>query len=277
MWARRRFGIRVTAVSFIFTAATMFTLAIVQQAMQESGRTTSRIFGVSVPLPPVDGPAASLALFSVAVLLWGALVSLSQLVVARQVRSYLRVETAAITDTMGFISERMMIEAYLGFLSNGARAVALTAVLAYLLAGWPALGLVVSILVVGVVAVRRFRHAGVLQTQWRAASQEWRAAQDSRSHLAITQAMYTRDAYLHRLPFAQLGIMLLVVLTTVVLPAWLNGAAAGGAGLLIMLVWIQALLGTAAGAGSLGWRWAHRVLVRSRGQDGSAPDLLDGD
>lgn len=265
MWARRSFAVKVTAVSFAFTAAMMFSLAAVQQSLQSEESGPRRLFGLPIPLPDVEGPTASLALFSVAVLMWAALLSLSQLVVARQVRGYISQAASSMSTSMEFLSERMMIEAYLGVLANAARTLALTLVLVYLLPRAVVIGLVLALAVAGLLCVRRFRRASVLQGQWRDASRAWRQEPSPGSRAAVGEAMYARDVYLHRIPMGQLALVLSVVLIAVVLPAWVQGAAAGGASLLIMLVWIQALLGTVVGAGNLGWRWAHRSHAGSRG------------
>lgn len=267
-WERRRFGLRVTALSFAFTGGTMLALAAVHESLSQ-GSAGGSLLALPLSAPALQAPGASLAMFALAILAWVVLMSISSLVVARQVRDYLKDMSSAQGTGVNLLNERMMVEAYLGALSTGARAVALTLALGYLLPHLVLIGLAVSLGVAAVLARQRLRAGMELQSWYSGVARQWRRAPDPTNAADFTEAIYRRDTHMSRLPLRQLLLLVAVIVVLVVVPAWLAGSSFGAASLLILLVWVQAVIGVTTNAGSIGWRWSALETDPRPGERGS--------
>jgi hypothetical protein len=287
-WMRgtRLLAIRVTVVSFAFASIVAFVLVLAQQLLQTGEAVKGRFLGLSFDISPLAGPQFGLPLLVLALGAWILLSSLSRLIVARQVRDHLRGlastpasdpgddldsgddEAAEGGDTM---AERILLESYLGVLANASRVAAITLVLSFLLPPIVIPGLLLSILVATAIAGRRYRQGRRQQGLLRTAARNWRREGTEESHHGLVDAIYGRDTSTQRLSLLQALGLLGVVLVTVILPVWFHSGASSGAGLVILLMWLQGLLLVDTEAAGLGWRWGHRMHLAATSTRGPAP------
>jgi hypothetical protein len=258
----RRFAIRVTVMSFAFTLVMTVALALVQEALSGGRRASAAVYGISLPLPVQESTAGLTFTFILAVLVWAVVLSVSQLAIARQVRSYLMAfsdgASGSHRSAQQLMSERLLVEALLALLSAGARVAALTAVLAFLLPRLAGVGLGASLAIAALLCLVRYRKAHAMQAQFSLATRRHRKESNGESARGYVNAIYFRDSYMYRMPVLEVLLLVGLTVSLLALPIWYEGIPAGGASLLLILVWLQGTLRVVTEAGVLGWRWGQR-------------------
>lgn len=262
-WLRttRTVAVRSTAASFVIGLVVASLLVIVHGLDNPSGELVLGVPGLRIHTG-LDERAYALPLLLVALAGWVLLTSLSRLVVARQVRGYLRdlpehragggEEPDHDADVM---SERLMLEAYLSIATSAARAVAMTCALAVILPWQAMCGVVVCWLVAVLIGRRRFDDGRTISQGLTAATRQARADPGASAHDRLVDAIYERDTRMHRLTVAQAAALLGSVLVLVVVPAWLARSGGGATtAVLVVLLWLQALQAGVTESGGLGWR-----------------------
>lgn len=278
--------IRITVMSFGLTAVASALLLLVHQLLQRQSRAALELPGFTVDLTSVVAAGYDLALLVVALGTWVGLTSLSALLVHRSIRTHLLAarptdpdprETddpdAAPGEGGHAMSERMLMESYLGLVSALARAVGVTVVLVLVAPPMADVGALVAWAAAAGVGWYRFRLGQRASDALRESAQAHRRAPGRDRHRELVDAIYWRDRFLGRLPLGQAAIVLAPMLVLVVVPVWeVSSDRSSVAGLLVIVLWMQALIQAVTMAASLGFRhafWSQRAPAAARGRNAS--------
>ncbi len=270
---------RSTAASFVIGLVVAALLVIVHGLDSPSGELVLGLPGLRFHTGLDEGSYA-LPLLLVALAGWVLLTSLSRLVVARQVRGYLRAlpESRGLADggtepdhDADVMAERLMLEAYLSIASSAARAVAMTCALAVILPWQATCGVVICWLVAGYIGRRRFHDGREISQGLTHATRQARTEPGASAHDRLVDVIYERDTRMHRLTVPQAAALLASVLALVVVPAWLARSGGGATtAVLVVLLWLQAIQAGVTESGGLGWRAQIWFDQHDRPRSGSA-------
>jgi hypothetical protein len=171
------------------------------------------------------------------------------------------------------MSERMLMEAHLGLVSAVARAVGVTVVLVLVGTLVADLGALTSWAVAVAVGWYRFRLGQRASDALRQSAQAQRREPGGDRHRELVDRIYWRDRFLGRLPLGQAALVLAPMLVLVVVPMWGSSSDRSSvAGLLVLVLWMQALLQAVTMSASLGFRsafWFQKGPEPTRGSGGS--------
>ena len=264
-WLRttRAVAVRSTAASFVIGLVVAALLVLVHSLDGPSGELVLGLPGLSVHTG-LDESSYALPLLVAALAGWVLLTSLSRLVVARQVRVYLRALPMLRARAGGMaepdhdgdaMAERLMLESYLSVAASAARSVAMTCALLLILP-WPAAcGVLLCWVVAVFVSGRRFADGRAVSVDLADASHGARIGPGAPTYGRVVDAIFLRDTRVHRLTVLQAGALLAAVLVLVVVPAWLSRPGPGAAtAVLVVLLWLQALIAAVTESGGVGWR-----------------------
>lgn len=259
IWSRtvRPMAIRVTLMSAGFTAAIGLCLLAANSLLHSGERPTVSLAGRQFV---VGSPALAIPLALLGITLWALLGSVSRLLVARQVRTLLRSRSqggrgeAASDDNEaagpGLLSERLLLEAYLGAWSMVTRLAVLALVLVRILPWAAMLGLVIVGACLYQVFTVRVRAGRRVYREFREAN---RAARQGFS-TPLVEAIYQREVIIERLTTVQVVVLSATSLGFVLLPLWFVNRSSLALASVWFVLMFQAILAIATQAASLGWR-----------------------
>jgi hypothetical protein len=259
IWSRtvRPMAIRVALMSAGFTAVIGLCLLAANSLLHSGERPTVSLAGRQFV---VGSPALAIPLALLGITMWALLGSLSRLLVARQVRTLLRSRSqggrgeAASDDTEvggpGLLSERLLLEAYLGAWIMVTRLAVLALVLVRILPWAAMLGLVIVGACLYQVFTVRVRAGRRVYQEFREAN---RAARQGLSD-PLVEAIYQREVIIERLTTVQVVVLSATSLGFVLLPLWLVNRSSLALASVWFVLMFQAILGIATQAASLGWR-----------------------
>lgn len=258
-WSRevRPLAVRVTLMAALLTGLIGVCLMMANSLLHSGNNATISVPGRQVH---ITNPSAAVLLALAGILLWALLGSLSKLLVARQVRTFLRKRQDAprpeesVNDeepgSPRLMNERLLLEAHLAMWSLGTRLAVLAVLLTWLLPWAARVGLLVVAGCLAVIVRRRIGAGKQVYREFRTATQ---AARNGFSE-GLIDAIYDREVVVQRLPSLEVLVLALTSLGLVLLPLWLFQRTS----LAVTSVWIilmfQAVLSMATSAATLGWR-----------------------
>lgn len=268
-----RSTLRTTALlavlSFASTAI-VGTLLVVAQRSIEGGAGTIAIPGLTMPIE-ADWLGSGLPVLVVALAVWMAMSSLTDLAHATVVRRYLRLWGAsnstmpsnAIPDDElepstsgrgGLMVERVLLESYFSVVTFATRALALSLAILTLQPRQTALGLAACWLLLVALGARRFREGICSSLEFATMNRAVRLGQ--RTQMDLIVVIYARDRRVTRLPLGQALVATATPLLLVLLPLWVFTSPLPVAGLVLFVIWLPSFVATLTQAGPLGWRAA---------------------
>jgi len=291
-----RSTVRTTAVlavlSFASTAIVGTLLVVAQRSIQGSAGSLA-IPGLPMPIE-ADWLGSGLPVLVVALAVWMALSSATDLAHATVVRKYLRLREASdstkpsevIADDDfdpstsgrgGLMLERVLLESYFSVVTFATRALALSLAILFLQPRQTALGLAVCWLLLVALGTRRFRLGIRFSLRFAVINRAVRLGQ--RSQMDLIDVIYARDRCVMRLPLGQSLVATAAPLLLVLLPLWFFSNPFPVAGLVLLVMWLPSQMASLTQVGPLGWRAATAFTPppQNFGSEGPHSDPLAED